>query len=179
MSAQIIADAGEYLAKSKAIARLPAEIKVKAFRRAFGHTRSKALTQVARKLAAYTGLPYGKVRKLARLTAAGDDVEIRVASKWIPLIELTGVRGTRTRGVYTRTRGSYRQAWIANMAKGRGVFVREGAARGPVDELFGPNPAHALGEDRHGEFDQLATGIIERDIADRMIHELNRILAKA
>ncbi|MAY63986.1 MAG: hypothetical protein CML29_17420 [Rhizobiales bacterium] len=178
MSAQITIDASDYLAKSRAIARLPAEIKAKAFRRAFGHTRRKALTQVSRKLAEYTGLPYRVVRPKAHLGISLEDIEIRVKSGWIPLIDLAGVRATKRKGVYTRTRGSYRAAWIASMQRGRGVFVREGKERGPVDELFGPNPAHALGEDRQGEFDRLASEIIERDLADRVIHELNRILAK-
>lgn len=178
MSAQVFADASDYLVKARAIRRLPVEIRSKAFRRAFRHTRGKVLTLVARRLAAYTGLPYGKVRPLARLGFGMDDgMEIAVRSKWIPLIDLGGVRQTK-KGVSTRLRGSYRSAWIATM-KSKGVFVREGAERGPVDELYGPNPAHAMGEDRHGEFQRLAGEIMERDLADRIIHELDFILSSA
>lgn len=178
MSANLFVDTSDFLDKASAIKRLPDELKAKAFRRAVRHTRGKMRTQVARKLASYTGLPYSKVKPLARsdITMA-DAVEVAVRSKWIPLIELSGVRATKRKGVYTRTRGSYRNAWIAQM-KTKGVFVREGMERGPVDELYGPNPAHAMGEDRHQEFQKMADTIMERDFLPRVLHELDFILSK-
>lgn len=175
----LLFDTSDFRDTARNIRRLPVEIREKAFRRALRHTSGKALTQVSRKVAAYTGLPYRKVREKARLGMPhADGIDIILRSGWIPLIEMKPKRLKRG-GIGVDGRGSYRMAWIAMMRRGQGVFVREGKARGPVDELFGPNPAHAMGEDRHGEFERLAQEIVSRDLMDRVLHEIDYALSKA
>lgn len=170
-------DAEAFAKMAVAMKRLPEELKVKAFRRAFSHTRAKVLTQVTRKVADYSGAPYRKVRAYTRADmTTRDAIAIIMRSPWLKVIELEGVRATKTKGVVTRRNGVYASAFIANMAS-KGVFSRKGAARHPVKELYGPNPAHSMGEDRHGEFQKLANDIMERDLAARIMHEVDFILS--
>jgi len=171
-------DASDFRALGAAMHRLPADLKAKAFRSAVNHTGKKARTQVARLAASYSGLPYRFVRGAAQMRLTGDDVEIKLRSRWISLGQL-GARQTR-KGVSVRGRGSYASAFIASskISGSQAVLSRKGSSRLPVRELYAANPAHAMGADRHGEFERLAQSIMDRDFAARLIHEVDRRLAR-
>ncbi|WP_299864430.1 hypothetical protein [uncultured Hoeflea sp.] len=171
-------DASDFRALGTAMYNLPTELKAKAFRSAVNHTGKKARTQVARLAAKYSGLPYRFTRGATQMRLSGDDVEIKLRSKWISLAQLSA-RQTR-KGVSVRGRGSYAGAFIAAsmLSSGSAVLIRKGSARLPVRELYAANPAHAMGADRHGEFERLAQSIIDRDFAARLLHEVDRRLAR-
>lgn len=171
-------DASDFRALGAAMHRLPADLKVKAFRSAVNHTGKKARTQIARLAAKYSGLPYRFTRDAAQMRLTGDDVEIKLRSKWISLAQL-GPRQTR-KGVSVRGRGSYASAFLAHskISGGNAVLIRKGKSRTPVRELYAANPAHAMGEDRHGEFQRMAEEIMDRDFAARLLHEVDRRLSR-
>lgn len=171
-------DARDFRVLGAAIHRLPADLKAKAFRSAINHTGKKARTQITRLAASYSGLPYRFVRGASQLRLTGDDVEIKLRSRWISLAKL-GARQTR-KGVSVRGRGSYAGAFLAQskISGGSAVLIRRGPARLPVRELYAANPAHAMGADRHGEFQRMADAIMDRDFAPRLLHEIDRRLAR-
>ncbi|KGF71164.1 hypothetical protein LL06_00795 [Hoeflea sp. BAL378] len=172
-------DASDFRALGAAMHRLPADIKAKAFRSATNHVGKKARTQVARLAAKYSGLPYRFTRDATQMMLTAQNVEIKLRSRWVSLAQL-GPRQTR-KGVSVRGRGSYAGAFIAasKYSGGRAVLIREGKSRTPIRELYAANPAHAMGADRHGEFQRLAQSIMDRDIAERLIHEVGRLLDRA
>jgi len=176
--ARVQIDASDFRVLGAAMHNLPAEMKAKAFRSAVNHTGKKARTQITRLAASYSGLPYRLVRGASAMRLTGDDVEIRLRSRWISLAQL-GARQTR-KGVSVRGRGSYASAFIASskISGGSAVLARKGSARLPVRELYAANPAHAMGADRHGEFERLAQSIMDRDFAPRLLHEIDRRLAR-
>jgi len=176
--AQLKIDASDFRVLGAAIHRLPAELKAKAFRSAVNHTGKKARTQIARLAAKYAGLPYRFTRDASQMRLTGDDVEIKLRSRWISLAQL-GPRQTR-KGVSVRGRGSYASAFIAwsKISGGQAVLIRKGSARTPVRELYAANPAHAMGADRHGEFQRMAEEIMARDFSPRLLHEISRRLAR-
>jgi hypothetical protein len=172
-------DARDFRVLGAAIQRLPSDLKAKAFRSAVNHTGKKARTQITRLAASYSGLPYRFVRGAAVMRLTGDDVEIRLRSRWISLAQL-GATKTK-RGVRVRGRGSYAGAFkiaSSKMHGGPAVLIRKGNARTPVRELYAANPAHAMGADRHGEFQRMAEEIMDRDFAPRLLHEIDRRLAR-
>lgn len=171
-------DARDFRVLGAAVQRLPADLKAKAFRSAVNHTGKKARTQITRLAAAYSGLPYRFVRGASQMSLTGDDVEIKLRSRWISLAQL-GARQTR-KGVSVRGRGSYGGAFLASsrVSGGKAVLIRKGSARLPVRELYAANPAHAMGADRHGEFQRMANEIMDRDFAPRLLHEIDRRLAR-
>jgi hypothetical protein len=172
-------DARDFRVLGAAIQRLPADLKAKAFRSAVNHTGKKARTQITRLAAKYSGLPYRFVRGAAVMRLTGDDVEIKLRSRWISLAQLGG-RQTR-KGVSVRGRGSYAGAFKIASSKvhgGPAVLIRKGSARTPVRELYAANPAHAMGADRHGEFQRMAEEIMASDFAPRLLHEIDRRLAR-
>lgn len=171
-------DASNFRALGAAMHRLPADLKAKAFRSAVNHTGKKARTQIARLAAKYSGLPYRFTRDAAQMRLTGDDVEIKLRSRWISLAQL-GPRQTR-KGVSVRGRGSYAGAFIAHskISGTNAVLVRKGKRRTPVRELYAANPAHAMGADRHGEFQRMAEEIMDRDFGPRLLHEIDRRLSR-
>ncbi len=139
------ADASEFLALSRAIRKLPEDIKAKAFARAGRRVTQMARTAYLKRAAPRLKLPQKTIRDLttARFNAGGNTSEVVVRSGWIPLAKL-GATQTAT-GVRVRLRGSYRSAFLAGMDSGHvGVMKRVGTARLPIRELFGPNPAHDI-----------------------------------
>jgi len=171
-------DTRDFRALGAAMHRLPSDLKAKAFRSAVNHTGKKARTQVARLAAKYSGLPYRFTRDAAKMSLAGDGIEIRLRSKWVRLIELAPSQNSK--GVSIRGRGTTRSAFIAysNRSKDFAVMSRKGKSRTPVRELYAANPAHAMGADRHGEFERLAQSIMDRDFAARLLHEVDRRLTR-
>jgi hypothetical protein len=123
-------------------------------------------------------LPAGVIRKLTttHFNAGGNTQEIIVRSGWQPLYKLGATQTAK--GVNVRLRGSYRHAFLATMSSGhRGVFLRQGMARTPIRELFGPNPAHDI--TNHEEvYLPLVAEVVQDVLLPRFIHELGRILPK-
>jgi hypothetical protein len=176
MTADLRLDASEILNLTRAIRRLPDEIKVKALARAMRRMREMVRSRVVRRSAEHTKLPLGIVRKLttAGFNAGGNTQEVIVRSGWIPLDKLGATQTSR--GVRVRGRGSYRHAFIAKFGSGhRGVMMRVGSTRLPIRELFGPNPAHAITNNPEVYLDVMAD-VIENNLAPRVLHELGRIL---
>lgn len=179
MSVEMGIDARDFRVLGAAMHHLPAELKAKAFRSASNHTGKKARTQVARLAAKYSGLPYRFTRDATQMRLTDADVEIKMRSRWISLAQL-GPRRT-SKGVSVRGRGSYAGAFIANsrISGGSAVLIRRGKSRTPVKELYAANPAHAMGADRHGEFQRKADELMDRDFAARLLHEVDRLLPRS
>ncbi|WP_176083134.1 phage tail protein [Martelella sp. HB161492] len=176
MVAEVHFDASEIEALSRAIAKLPGEIKTKAMARAMRRMTTMARTRVVKRNAEHTKLPQRIIREqtTAYFNAGGNTIELVEKSGWIPLFKL-GARQTR-RGVRVRTRGSYKGMFIAKMESGHsGVFRRVGKERTPIREMFGPNPAHAITNNPDVYMQALAE-IIQENLAPRFLHELDRIL---
>ncbi|QKV20254.1 hypothetical protein [Oricola thermophila] len=172
----IYADATEYIALSRAFRRLPGDIKAKAFARAGRRVTQQARTQYLRRASPRLKLTQKVIKDLttARFNAGGNTSEVIVKSGWIPLAKLSATQTSR--GVYVRPRGSYRHAFLATMASGhRGVFMRKGAARLPIRELFGPNPAHDITNNDRVYLEVLAE-VIEEKLAPRVLHETEQLL---
>lgn len=173
---EVVFDASEIEALSRAINGLPDAIKTKAMASAMRRMREMARTRIVKRNAEHTKLPPGIVRKLttAHFNAGGNTQEIVVRSGWIHLYKLGATQTSR--GVRVRGRGSYHHAFLAGFKSGhRGVMMRVGDKRLPIRELFGPNPAHAITNNPEVYLDVLAE-IIRDHLAPRFLHELGRML---
>lgn len=178
MSVEIVADATDFLYLSRAIANLPGEIKGKAAARAMRRVMEMTRTRVVRRSAERVDVPQRMVRE--RTTAAinfgGNSADVIMRSNWISLYKL-GATQTRS-GVRVRGRGSYRSAFIANMKSGHaGVFKRQGKARLPIRELFGPNPAHDI-TNNPDVFMEVLAEVMEQYLTPRYLHEVERLLPR-
>ncbi|MBP2560835.1 hypothetical protein J2857_003604 [Neorhizobium galegae] len=178
MSAELRFDASEIEALSRAIMKLPGEIKAKAMARAMRRMRDMARTRVVKRSAERTDLPQRMVRELttAVFNAGGNTVEIVEKSGWIGLYQ---IGATQTgKGVRVRGRGSYRSAFIAQMDSGhRAVLKRVGRKRLPIRELFGPNPAHDITNNPE-VFLKVLAELVEEALLPRFLHELGQILPR-
>jgi hypothetical protein len=178
MSAELTFDTSELQALGRAISRLPGDIKAKAMARAMSRMRDMARTRVVKRTAERVKLPPKRVRDIttARFNAGSNTIEIIEKSGWISLYKL-GATQTKS-GVRVRLRGSYKSAFIAKMGSGHsGVMKRVGAARLPIRELYGPNPAHDVTNNPDVYLKVLAE-IIEDHLAPRVLHEIDRLLPR-
>lgn len=169
-------DSSEFAALSRAIRKLPDEIKAKAFARAGRRVTEQARTAYLKRAAPRLKLPQKFIREVttARFNAGGNTSDIVVRSGWIPLYKLGATQTSK--GVRVRLRGSYRSAFLAGMDSGhRGVMKRVGKERLPIRELFGPNPAHDITNNDRVYLELLAE-VIEEALAPRVLHELDRLL---
>lgn len=174
----IVADASEYLALSRAIRKLPGEIRAKAFARAGGRVLQMARTAYVRRAAPRLDLPQKVIRErtTARFNAGGNTADVIVRSNWIPLYKLGATQTSK--GVRVRLRGSYRHAFIARMNSGHvGVMMRTGAARLPIRELFGPNPAHDI-TNNDAVYLAVLAEVMDQHMAPRVLHEIDRLLPR-
>ena len=175
----------------KAIAQLPADIRHKAAARAMKRMAEMGRTRIVNDVRDLVQIPRKHVFKRTKTYYDYVDLslETSVKSGFIPLIEIGGRRVSqvlnKTRAQTERRlkkkgkelKGSYRAAFKAKMARGEGIFRREGDARGPVDEQFGPNPAHAVQE--HPErYEKLLNQVLMQYLLPRMLHEISRELPK-
>jgi hypothetical protein len=162
---------------TRAISRLPQDIKVKAVARAMRRVTEMARSRLVKRQSPRIKIPQGLIRKLteAHFNAGGNTQEIIVRSGWIPLYKL-GASQTR-QGVTVKLRGSYRHAFLATMKSGhRGVFLRRDAdKRLPIRELFGPNPAHDI-TNNPDVYQAVVAEVVQEVLLPRFLHELGRIL---
>lgn len=171
-------DASEIATLGRAINNLPGEIKAMAMARAMRRMRDMARTQVVKRSAERVDVSQKRIRELttAHFNTGGNTIEIVEKSGWISLYKL-GATQTKS-GVRVRLRGSYKSAFIAQMKSGhRGVMKRQGTARLPVRELFGPNPAHDV-TNNPDVFLKVLADIIEDHLAPRVLHEIDRLLPR-
>lgn len=174
----IQADASDFAHLSRAIAKLPGEIKAKALARAMRRVSQTARTRIIRRQAPRLKLPQRVIRErtTAQFNAGGNTAEVVSRSRWIPLYKL-GASQT-SKGVRVRLRGSYRSAFIAQMKSGhRGVMKRIGDSRLPIRELFGPNPAHDI-TNNDGVYLSVLAEVMGEVMVPRVLHELDRLLPK-
>jgi hypothetical protein len=172
------ADASDFVHLSRAIARLPEDIKVKAMARAMRRVTDTARSRLIKRQAPRIKLPAGVIRKLttAHFNAGGNTQEVIVRSGWQPLYKLGATQTAK--GVNVRLRGSYRHAFLATMSSGhRGVFLRQGMKSTPIRELFGPNPAHDITNNEE-VYLPLVAEVVQDVLLPRFLHELGRILPK-
>jgi len=172
------ADASDFVHLSRAIARLPEDIKAKAMARALRRVTDAARAKLVKRQSPRIKLPQGVIRKLttAHFNAGGNTQEIIVRSGWLPLYKLGATQTAK--GVRVRLRGSYRHAFIATMSSGhRGVFLRQGSESTPIRELFGPNPAHDI-TNNEDVYLPLVAEVVRDVLLPRFIHELGRILPR-
>lgn len=176
MGAEFHVDASDFTHLSRAIARLPEEIKVKAASRAMRRVTEMARRRIVKRSAERLDIPQATVRALttAQMNAGGRTAEIVMRSGWIPLYKLGATQTSK--GVRVRLRGSYRSAFIAKMKSGHvGVFRRQGSERLPISELFGPNPAHDV-TNNDQVYLQVLADVIESHLLPRYLHEVDRLL---
>lgn len=172
----VIFDASEIDMLGRAIARLPGEIKVKAFARAMRRIRDMARTRVVRESAKRTDLSISDVRELttAVLNAGGNTAEVVMKSGWIGLAKLPHTQTAQ--GVRVKGRGLLKSSFRAKMKSGHvGVMIRSGSSRLPIRELFGPNPSHDV-TNNPDEYIKVLAELIEEHLAPRVLHELGRLL---
>jgi len=170
-------DARDFDQLARALNRLPGEIKAKAIARALRRVGEMARTRVVRRAAQQSGMPQRDVRsRTLMFNAGGSTQEIVMRSEWWPLFKLGGARQTAT-GVTVRNWGHHKGTFIAGMkSKHSGVFRREGKARLPIRELWGPNPVSFV-LDHADEYEAILEQVADDMMLPRLLHEVDRLLA--
>lgn len=176
MSVSAYADAIDFAQYSRAFSRLPREIKGKAVRRTMSNLGKKGRTKIVRDVAKFSSAPQKHIRQymVMRNSPAGIDYQLRMP--WLSFAKLGSKQ--RKSGVYLRRRGLIKGGFHAKMSSGHeNAFIRKSSKRLPIQGLYGPNPAHAVinNEDRYEAF---LAEILEEDGADRLLHEVGRLLPK-
>ena len=176
------ANANDFAALGRAIANLPGDIKAKAISRAMRRVADMARTRIVRRQAPRLKLPQKFIRDVttARFNAGGNTAEVVSRSGFIPLYKLGATQTSR--GVRVRGRGSYAHAFLAGMNSGhKGVFHRaaapESMARLPIQELFGPNPAHDI-TNNDDVYPAVLADVMHEVLLPRVLHEVARLLPK-
>lgn len=170
-------DAAEFDRLGRAFARLPMELRAKAFARTMRRVNSMVRTRVVKRSSQRIKLPQKHIRAVYTMLNTGSDtLEHVVRSGWVPLIKLGAKQNTR--GVSVRGRGTIAGGFIATMKSGHeGAFKRKTSRRTPIQELFGPNPASDIGN--HPDvFAQVLAEVGNSHIAPRLLHETLRLLPK-
>lgn len=178
MTAELYFDASEIDMLGRAIARLPGEIKAKAFASAMRRMSTMTRTRVVRRSSERTKVPVRMVQALttAHFNAGDHTLDAVMRSGWVGLYKL-GARQTQS-GVTVRARGSYKSAFIAEMESGhKGVMMRVGTKRLPIRELFGANPAHDV-TNNPDEFLPVLAELIKDHLAPRVLHEIERLIGR-
>jgi hypothetical protein len=190
MSDFIHIDASRIEQLERLFGAMPAELRHRVAARALKRVATMGDTAIARDIRNLVQINYGAVRKRVKTYYnAGDlSIDTKVRSDFIPLIELPdrmrSVVG-KSRGQMERRlkrqgqtlKGSYRAAFLATVNGHRGVWRREGAARGPLDEQFGPNPAHAVGN-APDRYQLLLSDVLRSYLLPRVLHEIQQALPK-
>ena len=173
-------DTSDFEQLGRAFLNLPGAIKAKVFASAMRRMRDMARTRVTKLGADRIDAPVGKIRQrtTAFFNAGSSTIEVVEKSGWFSLLEIDpGARQTRV-GVSVRLRGSYRHAFLGQMASShKGVMRRVGKERLPIRELFGPNPAHDITNNPEDYLD-LMDELISNELLPRIVHELDRQLPR-
>ncbi|MER8786868.1 phage tail protein [Mesorhizobium sp. M0983] len=178
MSVELHVYASDFEHLARGIARLPEQIKAKAAARAMRRVSDMVKTRIVRRNAERVDIPQSRVRALttAHFNAGGNSYDTIVRSNWISLYKLGATQTAK--GVRVRMRGSYKSAFIAEMGSGHaGVFKRQGKARLPIRELFGPNPAHDI-TNNPDVYLKVMAEVIEQYLMPRYLHEVENLLPR-
>lgn len=183
-TATLHVDSSDFDHLSRAIGRLPGEIKAKAAARAMRRVVEMTRTRVVKRSSERVDVKQSMIRALttAAFNAGGNTADVVMASGWIGLYKL-GATQTKT-GVRVRLRGSYKSAFIAQMQSGHnGVFINTGGLnrkskrKNAIRELFGPNPAHDI-TNNPDVFLAVLTEVMEEHLLPRYLHEVDRLLPR-
>lgn len=190
MDVSVRVDASEIERLERLFEALPAEIRHRVATRAMKRVSDRGTTAIVRDIAALTQVQQKLIRPLVKTYPGYGDLSLdtKVRSNWIKLIDLGGDRLRQAlRGEAAARRalkrqgrdlqGSYRGAFIATVNGTRSVWRREGAARGPIDEQYGPNPAHAV-INKPDRYQELLMDTIRSFLLPRVIHEIAQALPK-
>jgi len=191
LSGFIHIDASRIAQLERLFGALPENLRYRVALRAMVRVKERGHTAIARDIRDLVQIPYGQVLSRVRTsisTLSELGLETKVDSKFIPLIELPDrmreVVGKSRRQVERRLKkqgqslkGSYRAAFVATVNGRTGVWRREGAARGPLDEQFGPNPAHAV-RNAPGRYEALLSDVLRSYLLPRVLHEITQALPK-
>jgi len=178
MSLALNIDTSQIAELEKLFAQLPSDIRHRVAARAMKRMAQRGNTAIVRDIAALTQIQAKHVRKRTRTYYdAGDlSLDTNVNSSFIPLIEIGGDRMKRAlRRKAKGLRGSARTAFLATIKHDRSIFRRVGPERGPVEEQFGPNPAHAVGNAPE-RYQALLLEILRSDLIPRVEHEMKQAL---
>ncbi|MCC4299327.1 hypothetical protein [Aurantimonas coralicida] len=181
-AAGITVDSEEFAKLREAFGRLPAEMQKKVMARAFGRSRSVVERNYSQLASARIDVAQKHIKRRMRSWIGSGDLTLAVKSTQIPLRDLNPKQ--QVRGVGVPLRGSYRSAFLAKAKSGKQlVLKRPGApstkaARYPIKELFGPNPAGeatrnpATYEEMLGE---IANGVFFAEMARGVSYMLGRL----
>lgn len=144
---------------------------------ALNHTVAKARTQVGRAVAAQSGLGYGSVTKEIRQFSASPgrpEAELKASGGYHRLSEFAARQTGK--GVSAAPWGARRifphTFFIAKYSGG--VFRRQGSARFPVKQLWGPAIPKEMVKDRSL---RVWEATLSAELPARMAHEWGRIMA--
>lgn len=165
-------DAAEFLAKSRAIARMPEKIRSVVLPRGFRAAGRASESRIVKQVAADTSMRQKDVRATIKTFHSDHDVVHVCRSNWIPLAKLGGAR-QNSKGVTVRGWGAHRGAFLVGRYGGN-VFARVGGDRLPIKKLFGPNPANHI--NRHAD---TFRAILEEEAERRLLPEVERQLTMA
>lgn len=187
MTASVIVDTSDLGWLARGFRKLPKEMQDRVIVRSMNRVGKQLETRLARNVAQRIKIPQKHVKAVLRSYYRRSDTSLVLALKsgWIPLIDLGATQGKK--GVSVRGRKQYKGAFITTVRRAgatgthsghEGVFRRkEGVARLPIVQQFGPNPAHAVLR-KDGEYLQLALDDADQLIMPRLVHELNRALGE-
>lgn len=191
MTASINIDSSDIARLEKIFAAMPHEIRHRVAGRAMKRMAQRAKTIIVKDVASLVQIAQKHVHSRTKTFYDTGDMSLdtNVTSAFIPLIEIGGRRmraelnetERRARRRLARAgkelKGSYRQAFLATVKRDQAVFRREGAARGPLDEMHGPNPAHAIANAPE-RYEALMMEILRTYLVDRVLHEMQQALRK-
>lgn len=174
--AELYADASDFTRLSKALGRLPNEIRQKAFRRTMARLERRAKTEVVREAAKFSSAPQKHIRPSLRGRVGSDGLTLSLKTPWLSFQKLGMRQGAK--GVSVRRRGQVRGSFVATMANGHtNAFIRAGMRSTPIIGLYGPNPAHAI-INNPDRFEKIMAKIGKVEGADRLLHEIDRLLPR-
>jgi len=154
---------------------LPSEVKQRVLTQAMGRVKDMALTRLKRRVSEKINLQQKHIRNFIVAGYDAENIRIRVKEGWMPLRQMDPSQTRKGVAVrFPNGRANYRSAFLADM-KSPGVFRRTGSERGPVESLYGPNPANAINNDPE-LFESFLVDLIEDRMADRVLHEIMRFI---
>lgn len=149
----------------------------RAFARALNYGGDRARTQVRRSLAKQTGIAYQQIKNVIStdrahpaklsysLTATGDETNLALFGA------RPGVRGVSA--APWGKRRTFKKSFIVSDYGGK-VYKRQGAARGPLSQLWGPNVGRELVREPTSMYWNRAAVIMMYRVA----HELRFLISK-
>lgn len=146
--------------------------------RALNRTIDTARTDVTRALVAQTGLKYGRVRRVSstlRSSAASLTAELRTRDGYTSLKDFSARQTKRGVSAAPWSRRQVFDGTFMIKVYGGHVYKREGAARFPIQRLYGPAVPNEM---VRGQSRQAFYRAVETELPKRLDHELGRLFAR-